>query len=185
MNKIMYRIVIMSVAVILLITGTYIGMKISDDATEESTPPPVVSTVEEPTTTPVISKTEDKDIEVTYEDYYTDCKHTISTDNTEFGTTIEKIKEKADKDYEVISETETSIVFRREVDSNCPNHFELKLVDDYVVIYQLKSKTESTIYKRTEHSRSLIRDELVAELEKGIKVESLEELNSYLEDLES
>lgn len=186
MSKTVYRITVLSVAVILLLTGAYIGLKISDNVAGEQVVPDQVEKVDE-TTAPVINKTEDKniDIEVIYEDYYTNCKETIVNKNTEFGTTKEKIKEKADKSYELVEETENSIKFRKEIDSNCPNHFELRIEDNYVMIYQIVSEGVSVIYKNTEIPISSIRSEMVAELEKGIKVNSLEELNSYIEDIES
>lgn len=184
MSKTFYRITIMSIAVILLVTGTYIGLKISDKAVGEEVVPEQVEKETE-VTTPVINKTEGKDIEVIYEDYYTNCEHTITSKNTEFGTTIEKIKESVNKEYKIVEEKDSSITFRREIDSNCPNHFELRLEDNYVMIYQIVSDEISTMYKNTEIPKSSIRDELIIELEKGIKVNSLEELNTYIEDIES
>lgn len=190
MNETVYRVAIISLAVILLLTGTYIGLKISNKVVEETVVPnDPIDKVEEPSSIDVMNNDDDKekykDIEVTYEDYYTNCKDTIISKNIEFGTTIDEIKEKVSSDYELIEETEYTLVFRKEIDSNCPNHFELKLVDDYVMIYQIISDEESTMYKNTEIPRSSIRDELITELEKGIRVNTLEELNTFIEDLES
>jgi hypothetical protein len=184
MNKMVYRIVVMCVAVILLISGAYIGLRISNNVKSENVlPGPIDKVVEN--TTPVISKVDDKDIEVIYEDYYLNCKETITNKNMEFGTTKEKIKEKADKEYKVVDETENSITFRKEIDSNCPNHFKFILEDGYVMIYQVISDGVYVMYKNTEIPESNIRNELITELKNGILVNSLEELNSYIEDLES
>ncbi len=185
MNNTVYRIVIISVAVILLLTGTYIGLKISNKVVEQPMAEEPITEVIETTTVPTISPIENKDIEVIYEDYYTICKETITNKNMEFGTTKEEIKEKVDKEYILADETEDSIKFRKEINSNCPNHFELRLEDDYVMIYQVVSDEISIMYKNTEIHKARIRDELVAELEKGISVNTLEELNSYIEDIES
>lgn len=188
MNKIVSRIIILSVAVILLVTGVYIGFKIGDEATAKviSSNPEVV-VYKPPITTVTNNEYENKDvdIEVIYEEYYTDCKETIINKNMEFGTTIEKLKEKVGDEYEVVDETENSITFRKEIQTNCPNHFELKLVDGYVMIYQRIKSDETVIYKNTEIPQAVIRDELVTELEKGIKVDTLDDLNSYMEDIES
>jgi hypothetical protein len=185
MSKTVYRIVILSIAVILLLSGTYIGVKISKNVVKNEVVTEPIDNVEQPTSVAVINQVENKDIEVIYEDYYTNCKEVITNKNMEFGTTKEKIKEKVDKGYTLVEETENSIKFRKEINSNCPNHFELRLEDGYVKIYQLVSDEVSTIYKNTEIPRSSIRDELVDELEKGIRVNTLEELNSYIEDMES
>ena len=185
MNKIIYRVIVMCFAVVLLLTGAYIGVKISNDVAKEDIVSESINKVDE--TAPVVSvyKSEENDIEVMYEDYYTNCKDTITNKNTEFGTTKEKIKAKVDKEYKLVDETEDSMTFRKEIDCNCPNHFKLILEDGYVMIYQVISDEISTMYKNTEISESSIREELLSELEKGIQVNSLEELNSYIEDIES
>jgi len=188
MSKIANRIIIMSCAFVLLITGLYIGFKIGDGATAEViNPNPEVVVYQPPTSTVTNNqeKNEEVDIEVIYEEYYTDCKETIINKNMEFGTTIEKLKEKVGDEYEVVDETENSITFRKEIATNCPNHFELKLVDGYVMIYQRIKADETVMYKNTEIPQAVIRDELVSELEKGIKVDTLDDLNSYMEDIES
>lgn len=188
MSKTVNRIIILSCAFVLLVTGVYIGFKIGDEATAEViNPNPEVVVYQPPTST--VTNNEDKiknvDIEVIYEEYYTHCKETIKNKNMEFGTTIEKIKEKVGDEYEVVNEEENSITFRKEVETNCPNHFELKLVDGYVMIYQIIKSDETVMYKNTEIPQAVIRDELVSELEKGIKVDTLDDLNSYMEDIES
>lgn len=185
MNKKGYRIFVISLTIILLLTGGYIGLKISDKVDEKQVVEEPVDKVEEPSTVVVINKSDNKDIEVIYEDYYTVCKEVIINKNIEFGTTIDKIKANVNKEYILVEEKEDSIKFRKEIKSNCPNHFELRLEDNYVMIYQIKDNVTSTMYKNTEILRSTIREELVAELEKGIRVNTLEELNSYIEDIES
>lgn len=186
MSKTLYRIIILSIAVVLLTVGTYIGVKIAgttyvDNKVLESVPDKVVNV------TPVIGiyKSELQDIKVIYEDYYLCCKHTIINENMEFGITKEEIKEKVDKEYKLIEETDDILTFRKEIDSYCPNHFELRLESDYVIIYQIIKDDVYSIYKNTEIPRTSIRDELAEELVKGIRVDSLEELNMYIEDLES
>jgi len=185
MNKMVYRIVVMCVAVVLLLTGAYIGLKISSNVAKENVLPAPIETVNEAPAIPAINKNDDKDIEVIYEDYYINCKETITNKNMEFGTTKEKIKEKVDKEYKIIEETEDSIIFRKEVVSNCPNHFKLLLEDGFVMIYQVLSDGIYVMYKNTEIPESNIREELVTELKKGIQANSLEKLNRYMEDLES
>lgn len=188
MNKTVYRIMVLSIAVILLATGTYIGLKISDKVIPpDDVTTPTIQDENTTTTSPVVSvyKPQEQDIEVIYEDYYTNCKDTITNKNIEYGTTKEKIKANVDKDYKLTKETDNSLTFRREINSNCPNHFELKIVDGYIMIYQIISENVYSIYKNTEIPVSNVREELVNELEKGIKVNSVDELNSYIEDIES
>lgn len=188
MSRAVYRMTILSIAFILIVTGLYIGFKIGNNATKETVSmEPVDNKVDETPITPVISNIDEKnsDIEVIYEDYYTKCKETITNKNMEYGTTLDKIKEKVDKEYVIVEEKDNSILFRKEINTNCPNHFELKLVDNFVMIYQRVTEDKTILYKNTEIPRTTIRDELISELEKGIKVDSLEDLNIYIEDIES
>lgn len=186
MNKTIYRVVVMCFAVVLLLTGAYIGLRISNNVVaEENVVPEPIDKVDETATVVSIYKDEEEDIEVTYEDYYTNCRETITNKNIEYGTTIEKIKKEVDIKYKLVEETKNTIVFRKEIDSNCPNHFKLVLEDGYVMIYQIISDGIFTMYKNTEIPESSIREELVSELKKGIIVNRLEDLNSYIEDIES
>ncbi|MEG1705676.1 MAG: hypothetical protein RR290_03785 [Clostridia bacterium] len=183
MNKTIYKIFVFCFAIILLTLGTYIGFRISDKALVKETKVKKVENNDEIIS--VIQKVENSDIEVIYEDYYTSCNESIIIKNTEFGTTIDKIKEKTNKEYKVVEENKNNIKFKKIINSNCPNHFELKLENDFVVIYKLDSPEISTMYKNTEIPKSSLREEIIEELEKGIKLNTLEELNSIIEDIES
>ena len=132
------------------------------------------------------------DIELVYEDYYTLCNETITKSETVYDTNvdelleIEKSKQSASsKEYEVKEKTKERLVFYRELDQNCPNHFNVKLENGVIVIYSVVNESVSTVYKTIDIAQELIRPELVEELNLGIEINSKEELNLFIEDIES
>ncbi len=203
-NTMMYRIMVVAIATVLLVFGIYIGLKV----TNESKSNEVSITNEETTevnssndntdinnTVPTnvnVYEEEKKDIEVVYEDTYTLCNETVVESNMYYGATKEDIKKQEEdkqeedgKEYKISSETDTKIVYSREVNTYCPYHFEVKIEDSKVAIYNLVDKEKKTLFKQTDIEEKWVRSELVEELKKGIIVNSLDELNSLIEDLES
>ena len=96
----------------------------------------------------------------------------------------ENMKEN-EKSYELKSQTSDTLVYTRTLDKYCPNHFLIKLEDSKVIVCNLVNDIVKTKYKEIEVSRELLRQEMVDELSVGIKVDSKEELNFILEDLDS
>lgn len=139
---------------------------------------------------PVSTKT--YDIELVYIDFYKLCGERIQTTDTIYGTKLDDLKQKeatkqkeAGKTYQILEETNERLVFEREIEQNCPNHFNVTLDNGKIMIYNVVSDAVSTIYKTIDIPQELIRPEMLEELNVGIKVNSKEELNLLIEDLES
>ena len=135
---------------------------------------------------------ETKNITVIYEDVYNLCGETVKEEKVVEDATIEKLKEEEEKNmkeneksYELKSQTSDTLVYTRTLDKYCPNHFLIKLEDSKVIVYNLVNDIVKTKYKEIEVSIELLRQEMVDELSVGIKVDSKEELNFILEDLDS
>lgn len=141
----------------------------------------------------VTASTKTYDITVVYEDYYTVCKEDVSKSKVEYGTTIDKVKEDEKKyqeekglEYEIKSEKENKIVYSRTINENCPNHFKIILEDEKVNIYSIQGENKSTLYMTLDDINiKNLRDELKQMITKGTYINSREELNSFIEDLES
>ena len=125
-------------------------------------------------------------------DRFKKCNETITKSETVYDTNvdelleIEKSKQSASsKEYEVKEKTKERLVFYRELDQNCPNHFNVKLENGVIVIYSVVNESVSTVYKTIDIAQELIRPELVEELNLGIEINSKEELNLFIEDIES
>lgn len=176
---------------LLLLLGIYVGFKftrngkIVEDKTSTAD-----DSIEKDETTPVSTKT--YDIEVVYKDEYTKCGHTIQNKDMVYGTTLENLKEEENKKqkekgiiYEVEEESNDQIVYSRKVDQNCPNHFLVKIENNNIVIYNIIDDAAMSVYKKLEVDINTLNPEMLEELNEGIKVDSKEDLNLIIEDIES
>ena len=196
-----YRIMVVFVAVVLLVFGIYLGLKVSDKKQSEKEVAITTNSDENSNSDDSVAanvniysdNTNKKaDIEIVYEDYYTLCKETITSSNVYYGANFDDLKkqeidkQKSNKtEYEIVEESKERIVFRRQLEQYCPYHFEVKIENSKVVIYNIVSKEVKTVYKDTQIEEKWVRPELVEELNKGITVNSMEELNNLIEDIES
>ena len=177
--------------VLLLVLGVYIGFKYTrNDKNVEDKTSIAEDRIEKDETTPVSTKT--YDIEVVYKDEYTKCGHTIQNKDMVYGTTIENLKEEEKKKqkekgiiYEVEEESNDQIVYSRKVDQNCPNHFLVKIENNNIVIYNIIDDAAMSVYKKLEVDINTLNPEMLEELNEGIKVDSKEDLNLIIEDIES
>lgn len=192
--KTRYRIMVFSVCVILLMFGIVIGFNIENKDNNNYSEEVINKNNElDEVSIYTDSKSGKKyDIELVYEDYYTLCNHNITNTETVYATTLNSLKKqeiekqkKEDKEYNIKEENNYRLVFYREVNQNCPNHFKVKMEEGVVVIYNIISETVETVYKKIDISQDLIRPEMLEELNTGIVVNSKEELNLIIEDLES
>ncbi len=136
------------------------------------------------------NNTKKYDIKVVYETFYSLCNETIRKEELVYDTTIKELEEsifsnKDNRDYEVIEESNEKLVLRKTLNRNCPNHYMVKIDNGSVVIYNIVDSTVNTVYKTIDTQLELIRPEMLEELNSGIKVDSEEELNYIIEDLES
>ena len=177
--------------VLLLVLGVYIGFKYTrNDKNVEDKTSIAEDRIEKDETTPVSTKT--YDIEVVYKDEYTKCGHTIQSKDMVYGTTLENLKEEENKKqkekgiiYEVEEESNDQIVYSRKVDQNCPNHFLVKIENNNIVIYNIIDDAAMSVYKKLEVDINTLNPEMLEELNEGIKVDSKEDLNLIIEDIES
>lgn len=146
-----------------------------------------------PTEDTITTATMSYDIDVIYEDNYLLCgENTLNTKKV-YGTTMEKVKEDEKKYqeenglvYEIKAETATRIVYTRTVEENCPNHFKIVLEDNVINIYSIITNNKEEIYMTLRDINiSHLRNELKNKIEKGTYINSKEELNRFIEDLET
>lgn len=176
---------------LLLLLGIYVGFKFTrNDKIVEDKTSTADDSIEKDETTPVITKT--YDIEVVYKDEYTKCGHTIQNKDMVYGTTLENLKEEENKKqkekgiiYEVEEESNDQIVYSRKVDQNCPNHFLVKIENNNIVIYNIIDEAAMSVFKKLEVDINTLNPEMLEELNEGIKVDSKEDLNLIIEDIES
>lgn len=141
----------------------------------------------------VTASTKTYDITVIYEDYYTVCKEYIRKSNVNYGTTLDELKAK-EKDYqqenglmyEILAESDDKIVYSRNINENCPNHFKVIAEGEKIVVYSIQGENKKTVFMTVENVNvKHLRDEIREKIEKGVYINSKEELNKFIEDLES
>ncbi len=133
------------------------------------------------------------DVTVIYEDYYPVCKEYVRESKIHYGTTMEKVKldeEKYQNEkglvYKIISESEDKIVYSRNREGNCPNHFKVILEDKKINVYQILGENKKVLYMTIDNINvDYLRDEIKEKVVRGAFLNSKEELNKFIEDLES
>ncbi len=184
-----YRILLVSMVLLLLGIGIIYGINITKDSSlvkkdvEDNIIKEDIDMVYEQKIDETLVKYEE-DFKVILQRNYTLCSHVLQEEKMEFNTSSDLIKEKY-KEYSFVEQTDEYIKFEATINSNCPNHFLLKILNEHIVIYQVVSDEELLLHKNTEIHINRIREELLQELNKGIYVNSIDELNSIIEDMET
>ena len=191
-SKTKYRVIIASATVFLLVVGVAIGLVVSMKNDNDSYMVKEEPIIDDEVNIYQTVSTKTYDIELIYIDYYKLCDESIETKDIVYGTTLDKLKEEESKkqkeknlEYTIEEEGNESLVYKRVIDSNCPNHFNVKLEEGKVNIYNIVDDSVSTLYKSIDVSEELIRPELIEELNEGIRADSLIDLNFIIEDIES
>lgn len=141
----------------------------------------------------VTASTKLEDIDVIYEDYYTECREKETTSKRYYGTTLEKVEEEQknyqEKNglvYDLKSEEKNKVVYYREIKENCPNHFLVIQEDKRIVVYQIKGENNKVVYMNIDDVNiDNLRDELKMKIKVGNYLNSREQLNNFVEDLET
>lgn len=197
-KKFWYRIFVLSVFVILLGVGSILGYNLSinnsniKDYNSEETNNIGKEAVKIYDDEIESVSTKTYDIEVVYIDYYTLCNEEITNSNFCYGVKLDEIKkqeilkqENESNIYEMVEESTNRIVFKKVIDTYCPNHFKVVLEDNKINIYNKVVDEKYEMYKTLDVPVETLRIEVVDELTGGIVVNSREELNMIIEDIES
>lgn len=207
MNKKMYRALLFSFVLMLFTVGIGLGVKYGDDQIKNSS----VDNIDEKDNKEDNGKSNNidniniynnesiktnvdiydvsiyenkEDIEVNLIENYLLCHEEITQTFMEYNTNLDILKEKY-KDYNIVSEDNNILVLEKTINTNCPHHYLVKILNEYVVVYQVISDSKTDIYKNTEIHINTIRDEIKEELKKGVYVEGIEELYNLIEELDS
>ena len=199
------KIILASIAIIVLIGAIFTATIIKSDAEEEKKEKIAIS--QEPVTDECTREYEIAQLEEEAEQvssgeekissnsililkkYYKECGHTIN-EYLEMlpeyvNMTQEKISEELEE-WELIGFSSREVTLLKEFEGTCGEHFMLKEEEGIVVIYKILSDGTKQMYEKTEISTEFLpeTDLLQMQSEDGIKVFSKEELNKVLEDFE-
>lgn len=119
--------------------------------------------------------------------YYKSCGH-FKFNYSEIPNEIVNLsKEELSKlypDWNIEKFSSNEIVLSQEIDEMCDEHFVLKLGEDNVEVYKTLSSGEEKLYKSTNISKDYLTSVDIENLEKGIYIYGIGNLNSAIEDFE-
>ena len=185
----MYRVLVATIFVLLMVVGLYIGVEISDDGEVQEVK---VSNTDSVKIYDEVSEEEPEevieDIDVVYTDIYPECGHNIESKEHQSKTTKDIVKkeiEEKDLGYRLVGEKEGVLLYQKVHTGKCMNHYKVCLENDVVHIYRMSETSEFEHYQETEITSSMLRDGIREQLEAGIIVDDIEELFLLMEDIES
>lgn len=124
---------------------------------------------------------------LTVKRYYKECEHLINEyidiPQSLVNGTQEDLKEEY-PNWEVEKYSSTQIILYKEFDSNCGQHFILRNDDGKITIYKINENNEEEVYEKTEISVDYLTETDKVEIQNGVRVNGLEELNQLIEDFE-
>lgn len=124
---------------------------------------------------------------ITLKRYYNECQHTINEYIDIPQNLVNGTREDLEKEYpnwEIQRYSSNEIILYREFDSNCGQHFILRNDNGKITIYKINESNEEEVYERTEISVEYLTETDKIEIQNGIRVNGIEELNQLIEDFE-
>lgn len=122
-----------------------------------------------------------------FKTYYTKCEHiTIEKDQVQ-EVMVNKTKEELEKIYRnwnIVTFRSDEVLFYKELEEICDEHYMLKELDGYIAIYTLDEQDNPTLKEMTAIVTAYLPEEDVQRLKEGIKLIGKEKLNQALEDYE-
>lgn len=119
--------------------------------------------------------------------YYSKCEHTITEREEIPYTMVNKTKEDLEsiyKTWNIITFNNKEVIFAKEVNSECEEHYLVKDLNGYISIYNINENDKETLLSTTEITTNYLPQEDKEKLKEGIRVDTNEKLNKLLEDYE-
>lgn len=191
-SKFAYQMLIISVLLILMVVGVYIGFQASKPKGKSQTDAETKSV----NTRDVVVYTESnqnnklEDVEIIYVDIYKECNHSVQNKVIEYGSVFNDVKfresKKAiDTGYKIIKDSDGVLMFERSIPGKCSDHYLIKLENGRVVIYNMKKDGNYGKFEETDIYETSLREVYITKLNTGIEANTSEELYMILEDMES
>ena len=124
---------------------------------------------------------------LTLKRYYGECQHTINEYIDISESLVNGTEEDLKKEYpnwEIQKYSSNEIILYKEFNSNCGQHFILRNDEGKITIYKINENNEEEVYEKTEISVDYLTETDKIEIQNGIRVNGIEELNQLIEDFE-
>ena len=159
----------------------YISELVEDECTEE---------YEQISNTTDVSATEEKiaaNAILILKKYYEQCDHTIN-EYVELPQELVNLTEKEVQaeypEWEVIGFEKGKLTLYKEFKDVCGQHFKLKIEDGKVVIYIVNNDGTESVYEKTNISSEYLTETDLLNMQDGLEIYGVEELNQIIEDFE-
>ncbi|MGI6703480.1 MAG: hypothetical protein ACOX42_05530 [Clostridia bacterium] len=120
--------------------------------------------------------------------YYIRCGHTV-VDRQDIHIPLVGLGEEGllahYPGWDVEKFQQEEVILLRKVEGACPGHYVLRAVNGYVAIYKTAENGEEVLTEVTDIPLSILRLRDQDRLRQGMLLDSMEEVNHYLEDLGS
>lgn len=124
---------------------------------------------------------------ITLKRYYNECGHTINEYTDIPQNLVNGTQENLEKEYKnwIIEKfSSNQIILYKEFESNCGQHFILRNDNGKITIYRINENNEEEIYEKTEIAIDYLTETDKIQIQNGIRVNGIEELNQLIEDFE-
>ena len=127
------------------------------------------------------------DANLIFKKYYNECGHCKLNSvelPKEFVNLTKKEIEEIYPDWNIEEFSSKNLVIAQNIDKICDDHYVLKLGKENIEIYKMVEAEDFKLLTETNISKEYLTDSDIKELEEGIFVFGLSNLNSVLEDFE-
>ena len=124
---------------------------------------------------------------ITFKQIYKKCGHTTSEFvevPQEFVNLNEDELKQKYTDWNIEKFTDTDIILNKEVEGSCNEHYVVRDVDGTVTVFHILEDGTEEEYMITDIATEYLTDTDKIEMEKGIKINGIQNLNQLIEDFE-
>lgn len=122
-----------------------------------------------------------------FKTYYKECEHIKVEKEIVTETMVNKTKEDLEKIYKnwnIVTFRNDEVLFYKEEEGICGEHYLLKELEGKIAIYIIDDENNLNLYEETEIITNYLPEEDITRIREGIRVNGRQELNEALEDYE-
>ncbi len=119
--------------------------------------------------------------------YYKECEHITIEKETASEVMVNKTREDLEsiyKDWNIVTFRNDEVLFYKEQEGICNEHYMLKELEGCIAIYSVNEEEKETLKEKTAIITTYLPEEDVNRLKEGIRVDGTDKLNKALEDYE-
>ena len=118
--------------------------------------------------------------------YYKECEHITIEKETASEVMVNKTREDLEsiyKDWNIVTFRNDEVLFYKEEEGICKEHYILKELEGCIAIYSLDEEEKETLKEKTAIITTYLPEEDLNRLKEGIRVDGTDKLNKALRRL--